>query len=435
MGEQKVDFPSFLASFHTPKYNKKIKSRHFASPPAARAPPGKQKARLRYSAALRRQAARPPAACTPPAPERPPLDARTAKQARSQADSRKQSGRASVAKTAAEYRRRPLLRIAANRSTARLRPLLCLLALLHNASAGRQISESLFAARFACQCSEAQRQRRQQSCTPADGRKRGGAPAVHGAQEPAAQYASACLPLFACAPAHQRFLQYSASLRTPFDSDIPALSRCLQEMQASSAPEHTKILGLHRACRAHGAACLLARLAFAPCPHCSGDGDKPPGSTGIFAARFACCSRSFFACFAAASLALPLSNAPLKRRPLTAQLCPLCCFLLHCWLAGGGQSSPVSADGDKQPGGVPPGSMKSGKAARREYAPSSLQGKQQAGVPACCKSITQQAVFLSSSRINLSFYRHAAKASRSRLSGEQLNQQSQNAQDHQKYCL
>ena len=37
MVEQKVDFPSFLASFHTPEYNKKIKPRRFASLPAARA--------------------------------------------------------------------------------------------------------------------------------------------------------------------------------------------------------------------------------------------------------------------------------------------------------------------------------------------------------------------------------------------------------------
>ena len=56
-----------------------------------------------------------------------------------------------------------------------------------------------------------------------------------------------------------------------------------------------------------------------------------------------------------------------RRRPLTAQLCPLCCFSLHCWLGGGGQSSPVSAGGDKLPGGVPPGSMKNGRMATKNF--------------------------------------------------------------------
>lgn len=59
MGEQKVDFPSFLASFHTPEYNKKIKPERFASLPAARAPrlpPATRATRPR------RTPARPPAA-------------------------------------------------------------------------------------------------------------------------------------------------------------------------------------------------------------------------------------------------------------------------------------------------------------------------------------------------------------------------------------
>ncbi len=115
---------------HTPQQEHRKPARPLSHAFCPHRRQGSKKRAFAAFAALRRQAARPTAACTPSAPERPPLDARPAKQARSQADSRKQSGRASVAKTAAEYRRRPLLRIAANRSTAHgAGPLLpCLLA-------------------------------------------------------------------------------------------------------------------------------------------------------------------------------------------------------------------------------------------------------------------------------------------------------------------
>lgn len=173
-------------------------------------------------------------------------------------------------------------------------------------------------------------------------------------------------------------LLFSASYNTPLRCAL-RLQRytcsvtLLARGRASSAPEQMKILGLRSACRAHDAACLLACLAFAPCTHCYGIGDKLPGASTRPAARASlrraslAALRYSWACIAACWLAHNSSNAPLARRPLTALHCPLCCFSLHCWLAGGGQSSPVSAGGDKLPGGVPPGSMKNGRMATKNF--------------------------------------------------------------------